>query len=175
MEYKFHKLIIELKPSKIDKGGVGVFAVVEINEGEKVADGIPIEDFSHIIPWVKFSQLSNEVQKKIMSFCVGTTEGFIPPDGFDFNKLSVEWYFSHSCNGNLGFDKNGNFIAIRDIKNGEELSYDYGLIESNQIFKMTCKCKSKNCRKIITGNDWKLLMRDKSKNKYIHPFLISLV
>lgn len=175
MEFKFHKLLIELKPSKIDKGGVGVFAVVAINEGEKVADGIPIEDFSDMVPWGEFFHFSNEVQKKIMNFCVGTSEGFVPPDDLDFNKLSVEWYFNHSCNGNLGFDKNGDFIAIRNIKNGEELSYDYGIIESNPNYKMPCKCKEKNCRKVITGNDWKLLMKDKSKNKYIHPFLVSIV
>lgn len=175
MEYKFQKLLIELKPSQIDTGGVGVFAVVGINGGEKVANGIPIEDFSDIIPWGEFSHFSNEVQKKIMSFCVGTPEGFVPPDGLDFNKLSVEWYFSHSCNGSLGFDKNGNFIAIRDIKKGEELSYDYGLIESNPKFKMTCKCKSEKCRKIITGNDWKILIKDKIKKKYMHPILLEKI
>lgn len=165
------KLLIELKPSLIDMTGVGVFAVVDIKKGEKVADGIPKEDFSEVIPWGEFSHFGEEVQKKIMSFCVGTPEGFVPPENLDFNKLSIEWYFNHSCNGNLGFNEKGDFIAIRNIRKGEELSYDYGLVESNPSFKMPCECKDKNCRNIITGNDWKLLMKDELKNQYIHPFL----
>lgn len=167
-----HKILIELKPSRIDKGGVGVFAVVNIKKKEKVAQGISNEEFSDVISWEKFIDFSKEIQKKIMSFCVGTPEGFVPPDDFDFNKLTIEWYFNHSCNGNLGFDKNGDFVALKDIKKGEELSYDYGLIESNPKFKMRCKCNSNDCRKIITGNDWKFLIKDKSKKRYIHPFLL---
>ncbi|MGD0217256.1 MAG: SET domain-containing protein [Desulfobaccales bacterium] len=175
MKFKFPKIVIKLKPSRIDNGGVGVFAVTAIKKGEKVADGIPIEDLSEVIPWNEVGHLDKNVQKKVKKFCVGTIIGFVPPDNNDFNKLSIEWYFNHSCNGNLGFDKNGDFIAIRYIKNGEELSYDYGLIESNPNFKMKCKCHNYNCREIVTGNDWKVLAKDKSKIKYMHPFLISLI
>lgn len=169
------KILIELKPSRIDKGGVGVFAVVGLKKGEKVADGIPIEDFSDLISWKDFQDFSKEIKEKIMDFCVGTPEGFVPPEDMDFNKLSIEWYFNHSCDGNLGFDKYGDFIAIKNIKKGEELCYDYGLIESNPDYKMTCKCKSRNCRKIITGNDWKSLIEDKNKNKYMHPILLKYI
>jgi SET domain-containing protein len=163
MEYHLHKPLIELNPSQIDKGGVGVFAVVSIKKGDKVADGIPIEDFSDLISWKDFPHFSDEIKKKIMEFCVGTPDGFVPPENMDFNKLSIEWYFNHSCDGNLGFDKCGDFIAIGDIIKGEELSYDYGLIESNPHFKMTCKCKSTKCRQIVTGDDWKVLIKDKPK------------
>jgi len=168
---KYHKTLIELKPSLIDQDGVGVFAVVNIKKGQKVADGLSLEDFNHEIAWENFKYIDKETKKKINDFCVGTPEGFVPPENIDFNKLSIEWYFNHSCDGNLGFDKNGDFIAIRKIIKREELSYDYGLIESNPKFKMACNCNSSNCRKIVTGNDWKLLIKDKSKNKYIHPFL----
>jgi SET domain-containing protein len=169
---KIPKLLIELKPSRIDKAGVGVFAVVSIKKGEKVADGIPMEDFSELISWKKFLCFSKEIKEKIMNFCVGTAEGFVPPKEMDFNKLSVEWYFNHSCDGNLGFDRKGDFIAIKNIKNGEELTYDYGLVESNAKFMMICNCKSKQCRTFITGNDWKILIKDKNKSKYMHPFLL---
>jgi hypothetical protein len=59
----------------------------------------------------------------------------------------------------------------KDVTKGEELSYDYGLIESNPKYKMYCKCNKIHCRKIITGNDWKFLIRDRYKNKYMHPYL----
>ena len=148
-------MLIELKPSGIDKGGVGVFVVSAIMKGKKVAEGIHEGDYKEIIPWTSLKRFSRAVQKKVMDFCIGTPEGFIPIEDMNFNALTVEWYFNHSCNGNLGFNKNGDFIALRNIKKGEELSYDYGLAESNPKFRMKCTCKSKKCRKIITGNDWK--------------------
>ncbi len=165
------KVLLELKPSLIHKGGVGVFAVTNIKKGQKVAEGLKVNDFNHLMSWKEYVHLDSAVKNKVMAFCVGTPEGFIPPENLDFNKLSIEWYFNHSCEGNLGFNNNGDFIAIKNIKKGEELTYDYGLIESNPKFEMRCKCKNKNCRKFITGNDWKVLIKDKSNNKYMHPFL----
>jgi hypothetical protein len=172
---KIPKILIEIKPSILDKGGVGVFAVVAIKNGDKVADGIPIEEFTELISWKNFLHFNKEIKEKIMNFCVGTPKGFVPPGDMDFNKLSIEWYFNHSCDGNLGFDKNGDFIAIGNIKNGEELTYDYGLVESNPKFKMTCNCKNIKCRKIITGNDWKILIKDEIKAIYMHPIFLQKI
>jgi uncharacterized protein len=62
---------------------------------------------------------------------------------------------NRSCNGNVGFDENGDFVARRGITKGEELAYDYALAESNPIFRMRCKCGNPKCRAIISGNDWK--------------------
>lgn len=169
---KYPKLLIELKRSRIDKDGIGVFAVVEIKKGEIVANGIPVEDFSKTVPWEDFKHLSVEVQEKVKSFCVGTLNGFVPPENMDFNKLSIEWYFNHACNGNLGFGENGNLIAIKNIKKGEELTYDYGLVESYPYFIMRCECKARKCRKLITGNDWKSIIKEKNMKKYMHPFLV---
>jgi SET domain. len=168
---KSPKLLIELKPSLIHKGGVGVFAVASIRKGQKVAGGLSLKDFEHQIGWRQFEYFDKEVQKKIMDFCVGTPKGFIPPENLDFNTLSIEWYFNHSCDGNIGFDKKGDFIAIKNISKGDELSYDYGLVESNPKFILSCKCRSKTCRKVVTGNDWIFLIKDKEKKKYMHPFL----
>lgn len=87
--------------------------------------------------------------------CIGAPEGFIPPDKLDFNTLSIEWYLNHSCEGNVGFNDDGDFVARRHIEKSEELTYDYTLAESNPRFRMECKCGSGGCRRIITGNDWK--------------------
>jgi hypothetical protein len=149
------RVLIELRPSAIDGGGIGVFAVRNIMKDQKVADGIHEEDYEEMIPWVRFGTFDADVQKKIMDFCIGTPEGFIPPEGLDFNKLSVEWYLNHSCEGNCGFNDEGDFVAIKDVCRGDELTYDYGLAESNPKFIMTCTCGSGKCRKTITGNDWK--------------------
>jgi hypothetical protein len=144
-----------MRPSTVDQGGVGVFAVVDIAEGRKVADGIQVEDYGDLVPWEEFETYDADVRRKVRDFCIGTPEGFLPPEGLDFNKLSIEWYLNHSCEGNCGFNEEGDFIAIREIKKGEELTYDYGLAESNPAFMMECTCGSESCRRVITGNDWK--------------------
>ena len=80
-------------------------------------------------------------------------------------------HLNHSCDGNIGFDNAGDFIAIKTINPGDELAYDYGLVESNPKFRMHCNCHTSRCRKIITGNDWQRLRNDSQKSKYMHPFL----
>ena len=149
------KVLIELRPSKVAKGGVGVFAVTNIRKGERIAGGINEEDYKLLNAWDNLKRFDRDVRNKIRDFCIGTPQGFIPPEDLDFNKLSIEWYFNHSCNGNVGFNESGDFVASKNIKKGDELTYDYGLAESNPSFRMACKCDAKNCRQIITGNDWK--------------------
>jgi len=150
---QFKPVIIELGTSKI--AGVGAFSAARISSGAKVADGIKASDYRHIVSWDDFHSLDPEVAKKIMDFCIGTPKGFIPPDDRDFNRLSIEWFFNHSCDGNLGFSEKGDFVARRTIGKGTECTYDYGLAESNPEFRMGCNCGSENCRKVVTGNDWK--------------------
>lgn len=150
---KFKPVRIELGNSKI--AGVGTFAATRFSSGAKVAEGINTADYRHLVPWHDFQSFDPEVQKKVMDFCIGTPKGFIPPEDYDFNGLTVEWFFNHSCDGNLGFDDRGDFVARRTISKGMECTYDYGLAESNPDFSMLCNCGSQNCRKIITGSDWK--------------------
>ena len=60
-----------------------------------------------------------------------------------------EKYINHSCEPNV-FDKNRKVIAMKDIKKGDELSYDYSIAGVDNC-RMNCHCKTKNCRKIIQG------------------------
>ncbi len=43
------KVRIELGPSRIHVGGVGVFAVCDIEKGQKVCDGVSDEDFQELV------------------------------------------------------------------------------------------------------------------------------
>lgn len=167
----FGKVRLQMGPSRIHIGGVGVFAVCDIPKGQKMAEGLYEEDFQNLLPWEIFEECDPDVQEKIMAFCVGTSEGFVPPPDFDFNKLSIEWYLNHSCNGNCGFDEEGDFVAVRDIPKGEEISYDYGLVESNPRFSMRCTCGSLTCRHLITGDDWKNERVFSGIRDHMHPHL----
>jgi hypothetical protein len=46
-------------------------------------------------------------------------------------------------------------LARRDIKAGEEVTYDYGTTECNPKWTMDCLCGLECCRGRITGDDWK--------------------
>jgi SET domain-containing protein len=163
------RVLMELRPSGIS--GIGVFAVRNIPKGQKVADGLYAEDFKTLVPWENYQRFDASVRRKIDDFCIGTPKGFVPPDDVDFNKLSIEWYFNHSCDGNVGFNLDGDFVAIKRISKGSELTYDYGIAESNPRFRMRCKCQAKTCRRIITGNDWKQGKLGREKGRYMLPQL----
>ena len=66
---------------------------------------------------------------------------------------------NHSCNPNCDTDIVDGKIWIRsfkDIKKGEELTYDYGFSFHKEDFREhVCKCGSKNCVGfIVTESDW---------------------
>lgn len=86
-------------------------------------------------------------------FILGASQNSTEPDETDF--------FNHSCEPNSGFKGQLFLVAMRDIKNNEEITFDYAMVVSESVgsdfvFKMECKCGSGNCRKKITENDWKL-------------------
>lgn len=168
-------LQLELRPSRVDLGGVGVFAARSIARNRKIADGVAEEDFESLVSWRQFTGCDTKIQNKIMAFCIGTPNGFIPPPDNDFDKLSIEWYLNHSCEGNCGFDSEGDFVALRNIGEGEEICYDYALIETNPQFSMRCDCGSAKCRHLVTGNDWKNEEFVAKHREYMHPRLRRLL
>ena len=172
MGCKFSKVLIEMKPSRID--GVGVFAAADIKRGQQVAEGIHEQQYQQLMPWDELEKCDSIIREKILSFCVGSPDGFIPPENLDFNTLSNDWYINHSCDGNVGIDEQGDFVARRNIRSGEELTYDYGLAESNPKFRMVCKCGSRNCRGLITGVDWKNEKFRQENLNYMLPRLRNL-
>ena len=142
--------LYEIRKSEI--GGIGLFSLYNFRKDEIIIDSNHFDD-DVFLTWDEIKKLDPETKRKIQEFCLGTPLGAYLPK--DFNYLTIPWHMNHSCDGNVGFDKNGNFIAKRKISKNEELCWDYGLGESNPKFKMFCNCGSERCRKVITGNDWK--------------------
>lgn len=164
-----------MKPSKIHPGGVGLFATINIKKGEVVDGGASIQDCKKVTPWANLQHQTPLIRRLVRDFSIGTPAGFRPPPDLNFNRLPISWYFNHSCDGNLGFNNHGDFVAIKNVKKSHELTYDYGLAESNPRFKMLCHCKQKQCRKIITGNDWKDPKFLKNNFPFLLPFLKMLL
>ena len=64
---------------------------------------------------------------------------------FEYNDARL---INHSCSPNCEVAGKGLklwIFALRDIKKGEELSYDYGFGFDENYKDFICKCRSKNC------------------------------
>lgn len=82
-------------------------------------------------------------------------------------------YLNHSCDPNIGFRDAISIVAIRDIPAGEELVIDYAFWECDSAWKLknACNCGGRNCRKNVTGEDWKMVRPTDERFRYFSPFV----
>ncbi len=77
------------------------------------------------------------------------------------------FYFSNnSCEPNCGINNEFQFFALINIKEGEELFWDYSTSMLEKHWTMNCDCRTKSCRKIITDFD---LLPKSLQEKYLNP------
>lgn len=86
-------------------------------------------------------------------------------------------FINHSCEPNLGFHGAGVFVAMRDILEKEELTWDYSISDIDSDYVIDCLCNTSSCRKKITGLDifnekYNLVQKYKG---YIPRFVLSEV
>ena len=86
-------------------------------------------------------------------------------------KYNTARLINHSCNPNCEVRGQGLKLwisSIKDIKKGEELSYDYGFSFDKDYKDFPCKCGSKKCVGYIIreGSRWRLKKSKKIKKKY---------
>lgn len=79
-------------------------------------------------------------------------------------------FINHSCNPNAGIKNLADIVAIRNIKKGEEVAYDYAM--TDYCFNMGCYCGAENCRKIIKGYKHLSPALKKKYKGYISEWLI---
>src|SRR5689334_4731591 len=80
------------------------------------------------------------------------TELFIAPVTEEQCEASM-LYSNHSCDPNLGLRGEITFVAIRNIRAGEELTHDWAMTDDDD-YSIECNCGAAACRKILTGKDW---------------------
>ncbi len=68
---------------------------------------------------------------------------------------SVMMFLNHSCEPNVGIQGQIVFVAMRNIRPGEELSIDYAMFGGDPK-PMQCRCGAAACRRTVTRSDWKL-------------------
>jgi len=120
-------------------GELGVFAKKDFKKGELLLKTVPgkflhRKDFKHMTP---HSERWNYYDKDYYYFM-----------------SDPEFYINHSCDPNV-FLKDFLLRAMKPIKKGEEICYDYSL-DGIDEWKMKCKCGTKRCRNIVDGRFFKL-------------------
>jgi len=83
---------------------------------------------------------------------------------------------NHSCDPNVGFKGQVFLVAMRKIKKGEELAYDYAMSmhphsDRKLVYTIECRCGSKKCRGTVTEHDWKIPDLQKRYDGYFQWFL----
>lgn len=140
--------------------GIGSYATDLIKKGE-----IVIIQGGRIIP---SALLDSPEYEPYAYHCFQIEEDFyICPIECEREMADGVFNVNHSCNPTCGFKGQVSMVAMRDIKAGEQITFDYAMSDVGSKeqgwIDMACLCGESNCRKTITGNDWKL---EELQNKY---------
>lgn len=153
----------EVRKSSIDKKSVFAKKLIKKNELISVFGG-------YIIKGKDYRKLMKKGFGRIAGYSIQVSKDFhlatLNPkdlDGSDF--------FNHSCNPNTGIKGQILLVAIRDIQPGEEITFDYAMTDCDPDDYFKCNCGAKNCRKVITGNDWKKAELQKKYKGYFSWYI----
>ena len=82
---------------------------------------------------------------------------------------------NHNCNPNSGFKGQIFLVAMRNIKKGEEITFDYAMVlhKAPHVppYILKCLCGSLLCRGTVTWNDWKKPALQKRYRGYFQWYL----
>ena len=142
--------LYKIKKSKIDKNGL--YANRDIKSGTKI-----IEYKGKIIS-VKQSETDPKFDNNKAIYLFNLNKRFDLGGNYNFN---IARLINHSCNPNCEVFGKGLKVwvyAMKNIKKGEELSYDYGFSFDENFRQFPCNCKSKNCVGYIVreGSRWRI-------------------
>jgi uncharacterized protein len=150
----------EVRESKIH--GRGLFAKADIAKGEIVA-----VKAGHIIDR---ETLRREITPRLGPVEIQIDDDlFIAPVTDEERELSM-LYTNHSCEPNIGLRGEITFVAMRDIRAGEELTHDWAMTDDDD-YSIECNCGARNCRKRSTGKDWQRPELQKKYAGYLSTYL----
>lgn len=168
MKYIKHFLnpYINVKNSSIHNRGV--FAKRNIRKGTRIIEylGRKMTHEQSEKLYEKMLEKHKENPEKYASVYTFTLDDKYDLDGNVWYNLAK--YFNHSCDGNCeSMSEDDGTIAIyakKNIKKGEELTYNYGYDVENYE-DHPCRCNTKNCVGYIVSEDqWPILEEMKKEN-----------
>ena len=142
--------------------GRGVFATARIRRGEvvSVSGGFVVHE-------VEYNRLWKVKPDFMRQYAIPIAEGFYLMSGEREAELETDDFYNHSCTPNCGFHGQVLIVAMRDIRPGEELTYDYVMTDFDPRLCMQCNCQFRNCCGLVTGDDWKLPSLQRRYREYL--------
>jgi hypothetical protein len=144
--------------------GKGMFACEPIQKGEVV------------VVWggQVFSEANIKAGKAKERSIVQIDEGFYIASKLD-EPEELDEYTNHHCDSNIWMQDEVTLVARRNIDKGEELTIDYALWETDPSWQMLCYCGSPSCRRVVTGNDWKLPELRIRYQEHFSPYIVARI
>ena len=142
-----------------EKGGYGIFANQPIQKGELLVMWggriITQADLDPTIP--QFTQRVLQIEDGLYLYDPLLND---PTNSFN-----------HSCDPNAGLSGQISLIAMRDIDEGEEVTFDYAMCDDADYDEFECACGSPNCRGRVSGRDWTRPELQRKYDGYFSPYL----
>ena len=147
--------LYKIKKSKIDKNG--------LYANQKIKKGTRIIEYKGKIISVKKSETDPKFDNGKAIYLFNISKKYDLDGDFKFNTARL---INHSCEPNCEVFGSGLKIwvyAMKNIKKGEELSYDYGFNYDDDYKDYPCKCGAKNCVGYIVrqGSRWRIKKKRK--------------
>jgi hypothetical protein len=141
-----------------EKGGRAVYARQPVRKGELlVVWGGEVLTGEQLTQLPKTTQrLSVQVEENL--YLLPSQEG--PGD-----------WVNHCCDPNAGMSGQIALVAMRDIAPGEEITYDYAMSDGSPYDEFECNCGAHNCRRCVTGDDWRRPELWERYTGYFSPYL----
>jgi SET domain-containing protein len=159
----------EVRKSKI--AGLGAFATRDIKKGERIIEYLG-ERVSHAVADARYDDHADGAHH---TFLFSVNRSVVIDAYVNGNDAR---YINHSCDGNCEseIERGRVFIdAIRDIRKGEELTYDYAYgrdgseTPEEEVTLYGCRCGSKKCRGTILEEISAKRRRELYGKKSTHP------
>jgi hypothetical protein len=154
-------------PSKIH--GEGIFASAKIAAGEKVME------FGGDLVTLQQALSSNYRERSVWMVGDGVYLALPTSDPSE----SLDEHLNHSCDATIWLTDEVTVVARRDIAAGEEITLDHATWNPDEAAyadeNQACMCGARNCRRVLTENDWQ---RADVQNRYrghFHPIIQKMI
>ena len=142
--------LYKIKKSNIDNKGL--YAAKNIKAGRKIIN------YKGKIITVKETEKNKKFDNDKAIYLFNLNSKYDLDGDFEYNAARL---INHSCYPNCEVEGKGLKLwisALRDIKKGEELSYDYGFGYDKDYKQFICRCGAKNCVGYIVreGSRWRI-------------------
>lgn len=164
MKSKYSWTHSSLRTKKVAAAGTGLFATKPLKKGTLLA-----VLGGHIMTLDEELKLPEELQDNAIQidreFVIGVQK---------IEDMGTADFINHSCDPVAGIKGQISLVAMKNIKAGEQITFDYGTVlykSGKRAYELACHCGSPRCRKVITSHDWKLPAIQKKYDGYF-PYYI---